>query len=417
MNFYPARALSPSFVFLYGLMLVVFLCLVAPRTAGFTPSLLAFIFAGVFWLQNKQPLKPRPKELFLMAGLVALSGLSAFWAPDFSFALERSGKTAFLVLPGLWFIAAARTLKPSDIPKNFILVLACLYIAAGSVIALEYCWDFKLYRLLVSPDETLVLVNKLNRSIVCLSLFYLPVLFAVTQSLEEKVKKRFAAAFITLSLLVPLFLTSSQTSQLSFLVGLIFFLGFPVRRKKVWIALATLLVCLSLSAPWIAKASLKALSGQQYMNGSLSLKASVPHRLEIWDFAATEALKSPVYGRGVEALRNLKSETQMPYVQSNHILHPHNTVLQIWVEFGVIGIILGNLLLLYILKQCWSAPEKTRALYLGTFMSSLCAAMTGYGLWQGWQLGLFFILIALATIAGKNTPSNDINLAFTKPHC
>lgn len=338
-----------------------------------------------------------------MAGVAALSGLSAFWAPDFSFALERTGKTAFLVLPGLWFIAAARTLKPGDVPKNFILLLAGLYIAAGFTIALEYCWDFRLYRLLISPDENLILENKLNRSVVCLSLFYLPVLFAVTQSLKEKMKRRFAVAFITLSLLVPLFLTSSQTAQLSFLVGLVFFLGFPVRRKKVWIALAALLVCLSLSAPWIAKASLKALSSQQYTgaSGALFLKASVPHRLEVWDFAATEALKSPVYGRGVEALRNLKSETPMPYIQSNHILHPHNAALQIWVEFGLVGIVLGNLLLLYILRQCWRAPEKTRPLYLGIFMASLCAAMTGYGLWQGWQLGLFFILIALTTMAGK----------------
>lgn len=338
-----------------------------------------------------------------MAGIVLLAALSAFWSPDVSFALERSGKIALIILPGLWFVAAARQIETADISQTLIRILTYFYIAAGFLIALEYSWDFKLYRALISPDENLVLINKLNRSLVCLSLFYLPVLFAATRSVQNKTGKIFITGLMTASLLVALFLTSSQTAQLSFIVALAFFLGFPTQKKKLWIGLATLIIGLSFAAPWIAKASLKALSNHEYSSGSIFLKASIPHRLEVWDFAATQALKNPVYGRGVEALRNLKSDEIMPYVQSDHILHPHNAALQIWVEFGVIGILLGSLLLLYILRQCWRAPPAMRALYLGVFMATLCTAMTGYGVWQSWQLGLFLILSALTITAGKST--------------
>jgi hypothetical protein len=39
-------------------------------------------------------------------------------------------------------------------------------------------------------------------------------------------------------------------------------------------------------------------------------------------------------------------------------------------------------------------------------MACLSCAMTGYGFWQGWQLGLFFFIAAFTIMSGKYVEKN-----------
>ncbi|PPR28304.1 MAG: hypothetical protein CFH31_01112, partial [Alphaproteobacteria bacterium MarineAlpha9_Bin1] len=91
-------------------------------------------------------------------------------------------------------------------------------------------------------------------------------------------------------------------------------------------------------------------------------RSSLVHRLLIWDFVAKEVKKNIILGKGIGTSRLIGQnhiliipQAEPDYLQ-NHIirgaipLHPHNNILQIWLELGAIGAILYTVLWIFILK-------------------------------------------------------------------
>lgn len=78
------------------------------------------------------------------------------------------------------------------------------------------------------------------------------------------------------------------------------------------------------------------------------------------------------------------------------VLHPHNIFLQIWVEFGIIGISLAAAFLLWIIKRFDDMPTFAQKYYGALLVTVICITSIGYGMWQGWQIGMIFALIAFS---------------------
>src|SRR5262245_54839298 len=75
------------------------------------PGIFALIFAGLWPLFYKERLQ-LSKPYFLWSGvIVALCAISALWAPDMHFTLEKTGKIALVLLPGALLFSLARSLK------------------------------------------------------------------------------------------------------------------------------------------------------------------------------------------------------------------------------------------------------------------------------------------------------------------
>src|SRR5690606_963801 len=76
--------------------------------------------------------------------------------------------------------------------------------------------------------------------------------------------------------------------------------------------------------------------------------------------------------------------------------------LQVWVELGVLGALLYVALSLYLLYSCrQAAGAAAQRMALASFLATLCMANIGYGLWQGWQLGLFLFLGGLVVFTAR----------------
>jgi O-antigen ligase len=122
-------------------------------------------------------------------------------------------------------------------------------------------------------------------------------------------------------------------------------------------------------------------------------------RMEIWDMVARKALEQPFFGFGLDATRDIPHfETQNLYNPMDHVLHPHNFVLQIWIEFGALGVALISAFFAVVLKTISEQPESHQRWLLSLFMAMTAVAATSYGLWQAWWLGLMMTLALLCVV-------------------
>ena len=79
-------------------------------------------------------------------------------------------------------------------------------------------------------------------------------------------------------------------------------------------------------------------------------------------------------------------------------LHPHNAVLQLWLELGAVGAVIGAAIAIVALLHATS-PAHGRGTRIGmtaATAAALTVAATAYGIWQGWWMSALWLIAALA---------------------
>ena len=147
---------------------------------------------------------------------------------------------------------------------------------------------------------------------------------------------------------------------------------------------------------------------------SASLPPSAVHRLVIWDFAAARIAEKPLAGWGLETSRampggraqpdaatldrlNITTPAQREFLVLPHVevmpLHPHNGALQLWLELGGIGALIGAALMLAL--GFAASRSAAPAVGAGMLASAAVTGMLSFGLWQAWWVAS----LLLATVA------------------
>src|SRR5690606_28764490 len=96
----------------------------------------------------------------------------------------------------------------------------------------------------------------------------------------------------------------------------------PVSKKFLWHMLAVFIAAGILLGPWLI-AAYGEKNKQAIAENPILLEASIPHRLEIWNFVAGNIEKRPLTGWGIEATRHMESPTVMEFMNATNVLHPH----------------------------------------------------------------------------------------------
>lgn len=128
------------------------------------------------------------------------------------------------------------------------------------------------------------------------------------------------------------------------------------------------------------------------------------HRFAIWDFAATRTMEQPVLGWGLGASRELPGAdgiaAQLGPRAETLPLHPHNALLQMWLELGIPGILLSLVTVVTVLTRItrYIQGRKELATALTVIFSATLIAELSFGIWQSWWLVFLWVLAAL-TIA------------------
>ena len=143
---------------------------------------------------------------------------------------------------------------------------------------------------------------------------------------------------------------------------------------------------------------------------TMSLPRSTYHRLLIWKFTTDRIFERPVLGWGYNSSRIIpggkdrldSSEAALP-------LHPHNGALQLWLELGVGGALLGAAVALNAARAIIekSADRLSRATAAATFASAFPVLLVSYGIWQGWWMCTLIVAAALAIGTTSRAPDGN----------
>jgi O-antigen ligase len=388
------------------LAIIIFVSILMPRSLAILPGL-AGLCAFAFWpLFHHGERRPLPADILMtVSAVVALAALSSLWGFDAGDVLERTGKIALVLIPGALLAGTVRSRAYGGF-SGLWWVLPVATIAGAVLLCIEYRFGFPVYRLLRDiPAGQHVGTYEMNRSTVALVLIAIPLIPLVYDRMKARGwpgGKAMAATLCYGLVFIPVLLsTGSQTAQIAFFAGIVTLAAFPVRRRAAWAFLAAILCVGILSAPFVSQALFAHIPQDAAAEKGLwrwLVQANVFPRLEIWDFVSRYALHSPWIGYGLEATRMVEDfDSKQIYQPGLTVLHPHNIVLQVWMEFGLAGALLACAGTVLLLRRIYALEDLlARRMALSVFAAVMSVGIMSYGLWQGWWLGLIMMVTALA---------------------
>lgn len=352
---------------------------------------------------------PRSQRLLIMllALLIGWAALSNTWTinPD------RGVKTAIrLVLVGvsLVFLVDAATRLNQAERQTF-----GQWLVSGTIVGLALTGMFigfsnTLAEWFGLPIRTGHELDRLNRTASVIAILVWPVALTIAQ-----LYGRYAAAAVIVLSAAALFLLAPSAPLVAFAIGIVIFViaWFSQRwgKRLLFIGFAVAVAAvpfLDLMVPVI----------NDWLITNILGPNSEVHRFLIWEFASQRIFEQPLFGWGLEASRNIPGGHDQlilfqfgenPTTGQAMPLHPHNALVQIWLELGLVGLILTTALFSMVVV---SIPESMRnraqpATMIATTACAFTIAELGFGIWQGWwmaTLGLTAMIIVAGAPAGSD---------------
>jgi len=376
-----------------GVLSLFFGCL--PLLALFVPKIMAWLPVGIILFvafiqrSNLATLQLNPKGMRLFLMVVGCMLVSLIWANDPSESFSRILKIFLYISAGFFLWSFADFNQGFDKKRlgKYLIVGFCIGLVS---ILFEVSTGF-LISDAVHPNTNSPLPTLMNRGAVVLSLMVWPVLYVFPM-------RHYLAQFVLMgaSFLI-LIKTSSDSAAFAVLCAFAVFTVaklFPLFATR---ALKLFLIGGVLMSPLIAQGLFKTYDADAWKWSAIS-SAAPQHRLEIWSVAAEKIAEKPVLGWGVEAGRHvLKTDRLSIYTNgyAGDSMHPHNAALQIWLEFGVIGILLAVTLIWGLFQRLKEVAAEKRPYILGLITSISAVSMVSHGIWQSWWLGTILSLLLI----------------------
>lgn len=378
---FPIAMALMGFAFLFPLA-----AFVAPRAAGLVVPLFALVVltVTVFYRRHLADLKSSCWQYLAVVLLVCF--LSVFWSPDLSIGLDRFSKLVlFLPLGAALIVLTAKGLIVTD--SRFFLALSGGVFISTCLLGLHIYTDGGVYALLNSTESKVVAVHAANRPTVVLVLCFSAGVLALQQ-----MGRLHLAVPLGLTLLVFLFFSTSQTAIFGAWVWLLTYFAFTLMPS-----ISRHLVIVGGAGFILLQPAL--IIGFQQFDAERTIEygaGSVGARLDVWYAVSHKILESPLYGHGLEAARSITDwSVEFVYYQGNSMLHPHNGILQIWLEFGFIGAALAVFGWVWVSRRLISLSDRTMPAVGALFATSLFILTVSHGLWQSWWVWSLFGVAAL----------------------
>ncbi|MCE3233479.1 MAG: putative polysaccharide polymerase [Rickettsiaceae bacterium] len=206
--------------------------------------------------------------------------------------------------------------------------------------------------------------------------------------MAQRTKANYKAALILfIAVLATIARLESFSSTLGYLAGGLVFPLVYFKQEKIIKAFAVLAVVFVFAIPTAAK-----IMDAHKMVGSVPVIAGAASdfRLYIWDYAAEQAYKKPIFGWGMNSTKSYPVQ-ESDYVQGGRNplpLHPHNNTLQIWLELGAVGLVIFAAFLYFALIRIPQVMQDKLVMASGAalFANYFVIGQTAYGIWQNWWI-------------------------------
>jgi O-antigen ligase len=360
---------------------------------GLAPLLVAAAVAALVSRlihDRDRPWQPVP-VIALFAAFAALGLASAIWAYDPGAALHKIPLLAGALACALVLLDSISGCDAAERTRVGRRLLAGVIVALG-VLLVERVAGFPVRHLehATWPDLHSLLITY-NRGATVLAILLWPAAMVLWR------QRRLYAVLLVAAALAILALYTSGASHAAIVIGAIVFGLALVRPRAISALLMAGMIAYIVGSPLIHDRVIDADNFDlKIVNNNLN-SSIVPrsgfHRLLIWRFTSQKIAERPVLGWGLESSRYIPggkslldpSEQALP-------LHPHNGVLQIWLELGLPGVALLTALvgwmLLRVRNAPWPAADKAASLAL--IAAAFVIINLSYGIWQGWWMAALF---------------------------
>ncbi len=334
---------------------------------------------------------PKGPLVYLALLLLGWAALSSFWTYRPDEALLLALRLGALGLACAILVGLALRLAPAE--RAAVGRWLCIGFAVGLVIFIsERLSGSYLHFLVEEPRETRTPLAFLNRGATALALLVWP----VTAVLYRGPAGRLALLLPPL-LLVLLLFYESQAAILGVVAGLAVLLCAALSDRLAMLGAALLLALVFLGGPIVAD-----LAPAPTPEEHRWFPHSAKHRLHVWEFAAARIYERPFFGWGFDSAFNMPNMGAVPFDGSQRAMpsHPHNGVLQIWLELGLVGALLTLGMLIAVWRQIERLTGVERAAALALLVTGFVIACISYGVTQSkWVTNL--LAVALVVVASR----------------
>ena len=342
--------------------------------------------------------------LFALIGLLIISAMTVDYA--------EGDRVRILLKPGLVLLAMTTLRYAVSNRCEINQILLGKFFVTGTIVGilviacLSYWNDSGLVQYLDDQFE-LVRVHKLNRALEIASvLVFLSGIGVASQKKSVALTVLFVLSLYVLSFNVvgSAFWTGawhsrvhvdSETVQFGLPLAFVVFIISQKFPRFMTNAIFSGIGVMLITAPWMYQLIYKILGSAIDLSMPIGIR-KILFRSEIWDIVATKSLESPIIGHGIDSARYLGNiVVASTYKPVNVLLHPHNMILQIWLDLGFVGVaIVAGLL-----YSGWRYVSKLHSIVqppiLGGLTMLTVFSIVSHSLWQTWSVSLIAIFITL----------------------
>lgn len=327
----------------------------------------SLLFMGAWAVDGKLSLPPKNFAFFVLTVLWVF-GAELPLSSHFDISLKFWLRLASIFLPLL--LLTSRRVQDVAYSKAFIPVVAGAMALGAVALGAELASGGFLIHTLKKPGAFLTEYNRGMAHVVILA-------FPLFAGLWVSGRKKVAVA-LGLILLFPAGLTESRTAKLALIVGgvcTVAALYRPFLMRRALTVASIVLMGWPFYAQKVFLAAPEAVA---------RLHDSWRHRMEIWDYLSYRIAERPIFGWGLGTTNTLdfaKPHGEMYRFAVQAAPHAHNLVVQLWVETGLPGLVLGLAFLLLVLRRAWALHESLRPFALGGFAAAVTVCLFGFDFW------------------------------------
>lgn len=374
----------------------------APRTLAVILPLAALGAGLTAWHKRVLAFPPLAPTLVMVLAL-AWGAASTFWAYEPRLVWSVWPQIAGLAASGLVLIAIAPRLEEperrqieSALTIGTLIALAILCIEAVSMRVVGHPLTA------VFHAQRPFSANIFNRGVATVAILIWPAALGIWRRWGG-----IAAGATVIVTLAAVSRFESMAAIVGLLAGIVVAAAALWRPRPVAWALAILIAIGAAAAPMAPRLpAVEALTERVRAavapgNGIVS----IAHRLEIWHFVAEAIAERPLSGWGLNASRDLPGGIDEVEPGARKLpLHPHNAMLQWWLELGAVGAALATVLVLLAVRGALRLGDGTNRLVSAAALAAVCSglvvALVGYGIWQAWWMAALWLAAAVMASMG-----------------
>lgn len=392
-------------VFVATALVILPLAALAPLSIAWAGALPALWILVIYTRCGKKPWEGRSWLMpAILTGVVVYGALTALW----SISPDRSIHIATKLLPilaGGWLLIGAAAQLDDRARRRTSTAFLIGSAVALIIIVIEVATTGLIQGLLRGQGFTAMgHLFHLNRTASQLAILVWPAWFILD--------KRFgpiAAAVGVILTAGALYSLNPDTPLLTLLAGVLFLAVAYAAPRFAQILLIAGVLVVAVAIPLYPL--LLPLIDSTLASWSIN-DFTLRHRFAIWEFAATRTMEQPILGWGLGASRVIPGADGVAQQLGNGAevlpLHPHNALLQVWLELGLPGILLAVAAIVAILAKSTRhiRGRKETATVLTIIFATTLIAELSFGIWQSWWLVFLWVLAAL-TIAITGGPARS----------